>query len=36
MSPRRMGTAHFCFCSSVPNVSSDAAMMPTPCGLKAW
>ncbi len=34
MSARRMGTAHRCFCSSVPKDSSDAAMMPTPCGLK--
>ena len=34
ISARRIGTAHRCFCSSVPNDSSDAAMMPTPCGLK--
>ena len=36
ISARKIGTAHRCFCSSVPNDSSDAAMMPTPCGLKAW
>ena len=34
ISPRRIGTAHFCFCSSVPNDRIDAATMPTPCGLK--
>jgi hypothetical protein len=36
ISARRMGTAHRRFCSSVPNDSSEAAMMPTPCGLNAW
>jgi hypothetical protein len=36
ISARRMGTAHRRFCSGVPNVSNDAAMMPTPCGLKLW
>ena len=34
MSARRIGTAQHCFCSSVPKDSSDAAMMPTPWGLK--
>ena len=33
---RSTGTAQRCFCSSVPNESSDAAMMLTPCGLKLW
>ncbi len=33
-SPRSTGTAHSRFCSSVPKVSSEAAMMLTPCGLK--
>jgi hypothetical protein len=36
ISARRMGTAHLRFCSSVPKVSSDAAMMLTPWGLKLW
>ncbi len=36
MSPRSSGMAHFCFCSGVPKVSSDAPMMPRPCGLKLW
>ena len=34
ISARRIGTAHRCFCSSVPNDSIDGAMMPRPCGLK--
>ncbi len=34
ISARRIGTAHWCFCSGVPKDSSEAAMMPTPCGLK--
>ena len=33
---RCIGTAQRCFCSSVPNDSSEAAMMPSPCGLKLW
>jgi hypothetical protein len=36
ISTRRIGTAHRCFCSSVPNVRIEAAMMPRPCGLKLW
>lgn len=34
ISARRIGTAHRCFCSGVPKLNSDAAMIPTPCGLK--
>ena len=34
ISARRIGTAHFRFCSGVPKVNNEAAMMPTPCGLK--
>jgi len=34
ISARRIGTAHRCFCAGVPNVNNDAAMIPTPCGLK--
>jgi hypothetical protein len=34
ISARRIGTAHFCCCSAVPKVISDAAMIPTPCELK--
>jgi len=33
ISARRIGTAHRRFCSSVPNVRIDAAMIPSPCGL---
>ena len=33
MSPRSSGTAHRRFCSSVPNTSSDGAMIDSPCGL---
>ena len=36
ISARRIGTAQRCFCSSVPNEISDAAMIFTPCGLKLW
>ena len=36
ISPRKIGTAHRCFCSGEPNASSDAAMIPTPCGLQDW
>ena len=35
ISARRIGTAQRCFCSSVPNDSSDAAMMPTPLRVEA-
>ena len=34
ISARRIGIAQHRFCSSVPKDSSDAAMMPTPWGLK--
>jgi hypothetical protein len=30
ISARSIGTAHFCCCSGVPKVMSDAAMIPTP------
>ena len=36
ISARRIGIAQRCFCSGVPNDNTDAAMMPTPCGLKLW
>ena len=32
MSARSSGTAHFCFCSSVPKFNSDGAMIDRPCG----
>ncbi|CNG99657.1 Uncharacterised protein [Mycobacterium tuberculosis] len=34
ISARRIGTAQRCFWAGVPNDSNEAAMIPTPCGLK--
>ena len=36
ISARRIGTAQRCFCSGVPNIRIDGAMIPRPCGLKLW
>jgi hypothetical protein len=36
ISVRRRGIAHRFFCSSVPKVRIEAAMMPMPWGLKLW
>jgi hypothetical protein len=36
ISARRIGSAHFFFCSSAPKDKIEAAMIATPWGLKLW